>query len=53
MLKRIPVIAVTAQAFSSDRERLIAEGFEGKVSKPIRSRSLAVEMKRCLGTTGS
>ena len=31
----IPVLAVTAQAMQGDRERFLAEGFDGYVSKPV------------------
>jgi CheY-like chemotaxis protein len=34
----LPVIAVTAYAMRGDEERLLATGFDGYVSKPIRSR---------------
>jgi CheY-like chemotaxis protein len=34
-LRSIPVIAVTAHAMANDRERLLAEGFDDYVSKPI------------------
>lgn len=31
----IPVLAVTAQAMYGDRERFLADGFDGYVSKPV------------------
>jgi len=33
--QRIPIIAMTAQAMKGDQERLLAEGFDGYISKPI------------------
>ena len=35
---RIPVLAVTAQAMHGDRERFLAAGFDGYVSKPLNIR---------------
>jgi PAS domain S-box-containing protein len=32
---RIPIVAVTAHALQEDRERFLAQGFDGYVSKPI------------------
>jgi two-component system cell cycle response regulator DivK len=36
----IPVLAVTAQAMHGDRERFLADGFDGYVSKPVNVREL-------------
>lgn len=35
LTRSIPVVAVTAFAMKGDRERLLAEGFDGYVAKPI------------------
>jgi CheY-like chemotaxis protein len=45
----IPVIALTADAMIGDRERFIAMGMTGYVSKPIEQRELLAEIGRVLG----
>ena len=45
--ERIAVIAVTAQAMQGDRERLLALGFDGYVSKPIDVKSFAATLAAC------
>ncbi|GFO69536.1 hypothetical protein GMLC_31150 [Geomonas limicola] len=44
-----PVLAVTAYALRGDRERFLAEGFDGYVSKPLDLNELLGEMKRVTG----
>jgi CheY-like chemotaxis protein len=43
---RTPLIALTAHAMQGDRQRLIAAGFDGYVSKPIEPPALAAEIGR-------
>jgi CheY-like chemotaxis protein len=40
-LDRVPAVALTAQALSGDAERLLAEGFDAVLNKPIDTRSFA------------
>ena len=47
----IPIIAITAYALQGDRERLLAEGFDGYLSKPIDFKQLRDELHRL--TAGS
>jgi two-component system, cell cycle response regulator DivK len=49
----IPVLALTAQAMSGDRERFLAEGFDGYVSKPVNVRELiGIVRQHCEGRLG-
>ena len=47
-IKDIPVVALTAHAFSSDRERFLKAGLQGYVSKPVRPVDLWGEINRVL-----
>ncbi|MGM9512675.1 ATP-binding protein [Roseateles sp. DB2] len=46
---RLPVIAVTANALSGDRGKLLAYGFDDYLPKPIRSKELQAVLQRQLG----
>jgi two-component system cell cycle response regulator DivK len=41
----LPVVAVTAFAMEGDRERFLAMGFDGYLSKPIETRTFAAKVE--------
>jgi PAS domain S-box-containing protein len=43
---RIPIIALTAEAIAGDRERCLASGMDGYISKPINAEELFAEISR-------
>lgn len=45
----LPVIAVTAFAMSGDRDRLLAEGFDGYIAKPIDVATFADTVRELIG----
>ena len=49
----VPVIALTADSMRGDREKYIARGFSGYVSKPVDQRSILSVVEEALagGTT--
>ena len=49
-LKNVPVLATTAHAMQGDRERLLASGFDGYLSKPIDTRALGGAIGSLLAT---
>jgi len=42
----VPVVALTAQAMEGDRERFLAAGFDGYLSKPVDVAELIATVKR-------
>jgi len=43
-LESIPVIALTAHAMAGDKERILATGFSGYMSKPLRMANLLTDI---------
>lgn len=52
-MQRTPVVVVTAHAMPGDRERFLAAGADGYVSKPISADALQAEMLRVMGAHSS
>lgn len=48
MNHRTPVIALTADSMRSDREKFLANGFDGYVSKPIEERAMMTAISQLL-----
>jgi two-component system sensor histidine kinase/response regulator len=45
----VPILAMTAHAMRGDRERCLANGMDGYISKPIHPADLFAEIERCVG----
>jgi two-component system sensor histidine kinase/response regulator len=46
--KHVPIVAMTAHAMRGDKERCLASGMDGCISKPIHPAGLFAEIERCL-----
>ena len=46
--KKVPILAMTANVFSSDIEKCLASGMTGHISKPIDMQKLYNELKKVL-----
>ncbi len=49
----VPIIAVTAFAFASDKNKVLASGFNGYIAKPINADNLLKELESVLGKKSS
>jgi len=47
-LTHIPIIALTASAMTSDRETILAHGFDGYIAKPIDEQEFFTTIKSVL-----
>jgi CheY-like chemotaxis protein len=48
--RRVPVVALTAHAMQGDRERCLAAGMDGYVTKPVQSEQLSRVIAEVLQT---
>jgi CheY-like chemotaxis protein len=53
VLSAIPLVAVTAYAMVGDRERIMASGFDGYMTKPIDPPTFVRELERYLAPTAA
>jgi CheY-like chemotaxis protein len=51
--RHIPIIAMTAHAMSGDRQRFLASGMDGYVSKPVHSQELFAAIENVLSLAGA
>lgn len=49
--RHTPVIALTAHAMAGDKDKVVAAGFDGYLTKPLHMMSLITDLKTCLEQT--
>ncbi len=52
-LKETPVIAITAYAMKGDRKKIIAEGFDDYIPKPVSIKDLIDKVSHCIKSSQS
>ncbi|MBP7999451.1 MAG: response regulator [Chloroflexi bacterium] len=52
-LQAIPIIAVTAYAMVGDRDKMLAAGFDGYMSKPITPETFVTQIEKILAQVGN